>query len=121
MAEQRKNVPGPETLSHEVLGEDDSAISEASAIAEQNLDEISQAKEHGRKERFRDHASRGAVLILWLLMGATAIAIFAVAWHFLAPAKWSWLDEAQLTAVKTYVFSGAVIAAISGYMRKYLD
>ena len=119
MADEKKDVPGPDDLGPPSAVDEGAATSEAAAIAAGKLDVKAKVSEHGRRERFRDHAADGAVFILWLLMITTAVAIFAVAWHILTP--WSWLDKDQLVAVKAYIFSGAVIAAIGGYVRKYLD
>lgn len=116
-----KNVPGPESFPAQDAGDEKAAESEAEAFAAGNLDTISQRNEHSRRELFRDVISYGAMGIYGVLILATAAAIFAVGWHFLMPKEWGWLDPTQLVAVKTYVFSGAVVAAISGYMRRYLD
>ena len=118
MPSEKKLVPGPEAFPRGEGATDADAESEAAAIAAGNLEEVSQRKEHGRRERFRDHAAIGAIAIFWLVILATCLSIVALAIHFLTP--WGWLDPNQLTALKTYVFSGAVVAAITGYIRKYL-
>ena len=114
-----KNVPGPESLGDPSSDNDAAAVSEAAGFADRNLDEISKVNEHGRREKFLDHMSSGAIVILWVLMGITLFSIIAVGWHYLTP--WPWLSEAQLTGLRTYVFSGAVVAAVGGYLRRYID
>lgn len=120
MEDKIKDVPSPD-LQPGGAGSDNAAVREASGFAEKNLDEVSREKEYGRKDQFRDHASWAAIGILWLITAATALALIFLAWHFLAPTSLHWLTDWQLTAVKAYIFSGAVVAAITGYMRKHLE
>ncbi|NBC95015.1 MAG: hypothetical protein GVY27_01525 [Deinococcus-Thermus bacterium] len=115
----RKVVPGPDDVDGAGQTADTEAYKEASAFASGRLDEVSERKEHDRRERFRDNASIGGVVILWLLMSSTAFAIVALAVEYLTP--WGWLAPNQLNAVQTSVFSGAVITAVGGYLRRYLD
>ena len=46
-------------------------------------------------------------------------AIFAVAWHYLAPAKLAWLNEEQLRPVRSFLFSGSVLGTV-GFVSNYL-
>jgi hypothetical protein len=115
----RREVPGPNPTDLGASSSDDAAIREAGAIGNRRLDQESQEKEHERREFLRDHASLGSVILLWLIIMATAGAILSVAIQYLTP--FGWLSDEQLSAVQAYVFSGAVVTAIGGYMRKYLD
>ena len=36
------------------------------------------------------------------------------------PDKWLWLSDNQLTAIKTFLFSSAVVGVILSYMQKRL-
>jgi hypothetical protein len=47
---------------------------------------------------------------------ASAIALVFVAWHYLMPAKWAWLSDAQLSTIVTFLSSGAVTGAASRYL-----
>lgn len=119
METSKKVVPGPDSASDVIGAKDSSAEDEALAFGRRDLDAISKKNEHGRRERFRNHIAKGAVVILWTLMSATVFAIFTVAWHYLMP--WPWLEEEQLVGVRAYVFSGAVVAALGGYFRRYAE
>ena len=120
MPEKKKTVPGPEALAPEEGTTDDGeAEKESAAITAGKLDLVAQQKEHGRRERFRDNVSLGALAIVWTWMVAIMVSIIAVGFHYLTP--WGWLKPEQLPAVQTFVFSSAVVAAITGYIRKYLD
>lgn len=118
MADEIKDVPGPEVLGEAGGAEDAAADSEAVAIAAGNLKEISERNEHTRRESFLDQLAIGASSIFWLLIATTAFSIFAVAVHNLT--AWAWLTEKQLAAVETFIFSGAVLAALGGYVSRYM-
>ncbi len=56
-----------------------------------------------------------ALLVLIALIAI--VAIIALAIHYLSP--WHWLNPDQLTAVRTFLFSGAVTGAV-GWMGNYV-
>ena len=46
-----------------------------------------------------------------------AVALIAVAWHYLAPASWHWMDEEALGTVSTVLFSGTLYVFLGLYVR----
>ena len=66
-------------------GADADAASEAAAMAAGKLDQESRYREHTRTERIRDHVSRAAICVVWLLFLLYATAFLVLAWHYLAP------------------------------------
>ena len=118
MADRKENVPEPEASERDIAaGKDRAASDESVAIQKRKLDSIAREEEHKRQETFRSNLAWGALAILWLVISATAFAIFAVAWHYMAPLEWDWLSDDQLARIQTYIFSGAVAAIAGGYIR----
>ena len=56
---------------------------------------------------------------LVIIAAVVLTAIFAVAWHYLAPAEWAWLNEEQLRPVRSFLFSGSVLGTV-GFVTNYL-
>ena len=105
------NVP-PGTDLEPPLNDSDLAEQEQEAVRRESL-----ANEHRRTERLRDLAfwCVCAVLALFVIVACTAIIVLTL--HYLSP--WTWLREDQLTAVRTFLFSGAVTGAV-GWMGNYV-
>lgn len=111
----------PQLVNRAVTGEGDGkAVAEAKAYADQSLEKAAKEAEHTRREQFRDHLAFGALIVLWILMASVGLTVLALAWHYITPERWCWLTEGQLAKLQTFIFSGALIGAISGYTRRYL-
>lgn len=98
--------PPPEATS------DQAAIDEAAEVASGKYDE----NESARTDQLRQHVHIAVLIAIWVALALVLIALFAISWHYLMPAKWAWLDTDQLTAIKTFIFSGA----ITGLGNRYL-
>ncbi len=96
------------------LNGDDKADHEQEAINREAL-----FNEHRRTERLRNIWAVCVYALLVLAAVVVFITIFAVAWHYLAPDGWAWLEPEQLSAVRTFLFSGAVTGA-AGWLGAYL-
>ncbi len=94
---------------------DRGAEGEAKAFAEGTLEEQSRRGEHRRSERFRDQVANVAVAVIWILFALFVIAMLVLGWHYLAPESWGWLDQDQLSTLKTVVFSGAITSTATAY------
>ena len=46
-----------------------------------------------------------------------AVALVIVAWHYLAPAAWHWMDDEALGTVSTVLFSGTLYVFLGLYVR----
>ena len=80
----------------------------------------SRRAEHRRREGVRNHFTRVATWVVYLLFAVFAASALIVAFHSLAPSKWTWLSPIQLVTARAFAFSGAVVGTIVGYLRKYL-
>ena len=79
-------------------------------LSARNLEELTDRGEDKRSKRFREHISMGALCIIWILLALFLIATLCLAFHYLAPRRWGWLDQDQLDTLRTIVFSGAIIS-----------
>ena len=100
---------------------DSDATREAAAFAARNLEELSKRGEHKRSERFREHISMGALCIIWILLALFLIATLCLAFHYLTPRRWGWLEQDQLDTLRTIVFSGAITSTATAYFVKRVN
>lgn len=98
-------VPEPETL--EISQSQTRAASE----------DISLFRESGRTGLLRVITFLCVCVLLVLIALIAGAAIIALAFHYLSP--WEWLNPDQLTAIRTFLFSGAVTGAV-GWMGNYV-
>ncbi len=114
-----KTIPGPtvaESEGNPAAGGDLSGEKEAAAVAAGTLEEESKKAEHGRSERLRNHIHRAVIGIIWIIFGLAAIALLAVAAHYMLPGRFAWLSDDQLSKLQTFLFSGAVTGAAGRYL-----
>ena len=78
---------------------------------------ISLFNEPGRTELLRVVIFMCICALLVLVALIACVAIIALAFHYLSP--WEWLNSNQLTAIRTFLFSGAVTGAV-GWMGNYV-
>jgi hypothetical protein len=97
---------------------DSDARREAAALAAGTLEEESKRGEHRRSERFREHISRVSLVVVWFLFALFAIATLILAFHYLTPKTWGWLEPDQLDTLRTVVFSGAITSTATAYFVK---
>ena len=84
-----------------------------------SLDQEKLASAHKRSERLLDILSLGingfvAVILILLIVVTLVIGV-----HYLTPECWHWLSDDQLTALKTFVFSGAIIGNVVLYLQRH--
>jgi hypothetical protein len=96
---------------------DNAARIEAAQVASGDYDE----NESARSDQLRHHVHLAMLAGIWLMFGLIAISVLAVAWHYLVPERYEWLSEPQLTALKTFIFSGAVTGAGNRYFSSRLS
>jgi hypothetical protein len=114
----RPQVPLEPFLPTMPEGVNGNAQREARGFAAGNLEEISKRSEHRRSERFRDHISNAALCVIWVLFVLFMFAGTFLAWHYLMPRKWGWLEQDQLDTLRTIVFSGAITSTATAYFIK---
>jgi hypothetical protein len=119
MSEELKVLPAGLDHSPQSRPQADSdATREAAAFAARNLEELTNRGEDKRGKRFREHILMGALCIIWILLALFLIATLCLAFHYLAPRRWGWLEQDQLDTLRTIVFSGAIISAATAYFTK---
>jgi hypothetical protein len=117
--EEFKTVPdlaGTTELRSEDAQGQSSGEKEAAAVAAGTLEDESKKAEHGRIERLRNHVNMAALGGVWLLFFLFTSATLIVALHYMMPTKWCWLTDGQLTAMTTFLTSGAISGAAVRYM-----
>jgi hypothetical protein len=110
-----KRIPelaGTESEPASITG-DTEGQKEAAAVAAGTLEEESKRAEHRRTERLRNHVNVAAIAVVWIFF---SLGIIAVAWHYLMPEKYAWLSDSQLTALKTFLASGAITGTAGRYL-----
>ena len=114
-------IPSPSKLNYPSRP-DDLATKEEEAVASGSLETQNLEKQrnaHRRGERFRELFSLGMQLLFGTIILITIIAVLVVAWHHLTPEKYAWLSEDQLQQIRTFLFSGAVISAVSSHIQRH--
>lgn len=108
-------VPQPSPPDKQGIGAP-AAEEEKALAARHNLDRL--AKEYHRDERFRDLFWNGVAWFVRTIIFVTIVIVLVVAWHNLAPDDLCWLSVDQLDRLMAYLFSGAVISAVSSQIQK---
>ena len=99
----------PPIIPEEEPKTDPRAEEEVHALALQKQLEVTERRqEHQRSENLRILFARGVMCLVALIFVLVACALFAVAWHYLTPASWHWMDEKALETVSTVLFSGTL-------------
>lgn len=112
----RRDVPSPIQVPYE--GGDHVSAKEDEAIAA-DIDLEQRTNTHRRRERFRDLFWSGTQWFVRTIIFVTILIVLVVAWHYVMPTGWGWLTEDQLGHLRTFIFSGAVISAVSSHIQRY--
>ena len=103
MSEEPKLIPaGLDPYHNRDLRAYFDATREAAAFAARNLEELTNRGEDKRSKRFREDI-RWALCIIWILLALFLIATLCLAFHYLAPRRWGWLEQDQLDTLRTIV------------------
>lgn len=86
-----------------------------------NLDEDGKVQEHGRHQKFRDHANIAAIVLLWVVMGSTLLGIAVFVLHMILPPNWQWLSPAGLEKLQTLLGAALLSSAMTGYVNKRMN
>ena len=110
-------VPGPDKLGYDIDVSDRAKKEEEAYSKKRNLEKAD--REHKRNERIRDVIAGGTLWLIRAIILSVFITVIVVAFHHLAPDRWHWLSEDQLTDLRTVLFSGAVVGAVSSYVQRH--
>lgn len=109
-------------VAEEATYPDSLAKREAVAIAgNEDLDADGKKKEHGRHQRFQEHANKVALLLLWVVAGFTFIGMGIYVWHLIMPDCWKWLSDKSLDSIRTLLTGVLFSSAMSGYVNKRMS
>lgn len=97
--------------------QDAQAQEEVEALEQKELEATARRQEHQRREGLRTVFATGVGYIVALMFLLIAVALVIVAWHYLAPATWHWMDEEALGTVTTVLFSGTLYVFLGLYVR----
>lgn len=118
----KDDVEGPsarEFFSTSEPAQDNLAKNEAAAIASnEDMEADGKKKEHGRHQRFQDHANSVAMGLLWTVAVFTLIGISVYVFHLLAPECWRWLTPDALGDIRTLLTGVLFSSAMTGYVNK---
>ena len=113
MADTQIPSPGSEASINDLLGESDS-------FREAQRREAARESEFRRRERFRNVVHRGAVWMALLAPYLLAAFVLIMGWHYLGPAKWTWMSASQIDKAEA-VASGVIFSAIFFFLRRYVS
>ena len=128
MEKATKEISDPE-IRHVLPPSKDNLIGLDCADGLARKEEMAQAKNinmgrrtraHDRAEQLRDMYGSGLNWIVRIMVLVLIMAIVIVAWHYLAPERLRWLAEDDLSDLLSFLFSGAVISAVSLHIQRNL-
>ena len=117
MTGRHPEVPKPEKLDYGIQGDEGLASQEAEAL-QAKIDLSQKSKEYVRRERLSDTMSFGIVWLVRVAFVGVIAAVVSLASHYLIPESYHWLSESQLSSIKTFLFSTAVIKALLPYFQR---
>jgi hypothetical protein len=77
-------------------------------------------KEHDRTQAFKDHFKYIAILYLWAAAIILFLAGISLAWNMLAPEKWHYLSDAQVTKLQALFTGGVLVGVLSSHFKKHI-
>lgn len=94
------------------------AEKEVDALAlRSELDATETRQEHQRREKLRALFAKGVAYLVALVFFLVGCALLVVAWHYLTPASWHWMEDKALDTVSTVLFSGTLFVFLGLYVR----
>lgn len=85
------------------------------------LDLKGKTREHNRHQAFRDHVNLATLVLLWLIVVALFAGIGVFAFHTLTPMCWHFLDEEQLSNLKSILGTAILSSALTGYAKNRMS
>lgn len=93
---------------------DSLALNESQALAnDEDLEEIARRADHSRRESFKNHFHRALIILFWTFFLGLMTAGGLWAFHLLTPEKWHFLNDAQLSEIKSTFFTGVLSSGLS--------
>jgi uncharacterized membrane protein len=112
----------PRFFSKKTKTADTLANSEAAALASnEDLDANGRKQEHGRHQKFRDHANLAAILVLWFVVALTLLGMFVFSVNLMLPECHQWLTPAAQEKIQTLLAAALLSSAMTGYVNRRME
>ena len=116
-----REVPKPKPDELESQSDDTQSIAEARRLEERKgIEHEEETNKFRRSEKFRNLFWGGMQWLAGTIIAMTIIVVVVVAFHHLVPDSWSWLTKDQLSDLRTFLFSAAVISTVTSHLQRNL-
>lgn len=114
----KKQIPELQSLPMSNL--DSNATKEAESFANDDLEKEAKINDHQRKELFKKHFSKAALIIFWIVV--SGFIVMAIIWfyHQVTPGSLHFLNDSQTEKIQTFLFSAAIVKISKDYLSKHL-
>lgn len=117
---ENRQVPEPEDLHAPTPGEDiANAEAEAEAL-DKKIDIERKGLAYLREKAIQKVIDWWTRLFIRVVFGSIVLSVIIFVWHFLFPEEWHWVSKENLIALKSFIFSSAVLGAFSKQIQKYI-
>ncbi len=94
----------------------------ATADAEKERRELESVEsQHSRDQRTRKVVGWGMDAIIIMILLVVASALGCLGWHMLAPENWRWLSDDDISDIKSFMLSGALVSVAMNYFHKFIQ
>ena len=116
-----REVPKPKPEELESQSDDTQSLDEAGRIEERkDIEHKAEINRFRRSERLRNLFWGRMQWLVGIIIWITGIVMVVVAIHHLAPENWGWLTSDQLSDLRTFLFSAAVISTVMSHLQRNL-
>ncbi len=95
------------------------AVQEAASYNNASLEKDAKEREHHRREGFRDHVHIAGKLVFWMIVTVATSMVALWGWHITTPMPLHFLEDHQLSEIKSLIFSGTVVTVASAFLKRY--
>jgi uncharacterized membrane protein len=113
----KKKIPTPKNPS---TNEDGKASKEAESIANGDLEKEAHYNAHQRKEKFKTHLSKAAIIIFWIIVSSFLMMAIIWVYHLVTPEDLHFLTTLQIDKLQTILISATAIKIGQDYMSKHI-
>lgn len=111
-----KQIPLPEI---NLIPDDNNASKEAESFENANLEEVARRNAHQRKEHFKAHFAKAALIVFWIIVVSFLTIALIWVYHLITPEEWHFLTTLQIDKLQTILMSATVIKIGQDYLNKH--
>ena len=116
-----RKVPKPSPEELESQPDDARSIAESERLETlKDIEHEGETNKFRRSEKFRDLFWGGMRWLVGTIIVMTITVVVVVAFHHLVPESWSWLTKDQLSDLRIFLFSAAVISTVTSHLQRNL-